>query len=163
MGDLRIAGALTGVLLLGLVLAGCGFAPRGGLDLPGTVRVLGGSFELRSALEARLAGSGVRIARSDADLTLTLQPEDLSERLLSIDPVRGEAHEYQVAFHVRYALLDGGGRRVRPPGEVSVLREYRVHRRERLSRERERKVVHDEMRRAAAAAIIRQLYADRGG
>ena len=161
---MRIAGVLTGTLLvLGLVLAGCGFEPRADLELPGTVRVQGGSHELRSALEARLAGSGVRVARNDADITLALAPGEFGERLLSIHPVRGEAHEYQVSFHVGYSMRDGDGQHLVPPGEVNVLREYRVHRRERLSRFRERAVVHDEMRRAAAAAIMRRLHAARGG
>ena len=159
---MRIAGVLTGALLV-LALGGCGFEPLAGLDLPGTVRVQGGSHELRSTLEARLAGSGARVARSDADITLALAPGDFRERLLSIHPIRGEAHEYQVAFHVGYSMRDGDGRQVLPPGEVSVLREYRVHPRERLSRFRERAVVHDEMRRAAAAAIMRRLHAASGG
>ena len=162
MADVRIIAALSGALL-GLLLTGCGFEPRGDLDLPGTVRVHGGSFELRSALETRLAGSGVRVAGSDADLTLALSTEGFSERLLSIDPARGEAREYQVAFHVGYSMRDGDGRMVLPPGEVSVLREYRVLRRERLSRLRHQAVVHGEMRRAAAAAIMRRLHAASGG
>ena len=159
---MRISLVLTAALL-GLVLAGCGFAPRGELDLPGAVRVKGGSSELRHALEARLAASGVRVSRNDADIVLTLEPGDFSERVLSVDPVRGEAHEYQISFHVSYSARDGTGKRVLEPGEVSVLREYRVHRGERLSRLRERNVVHDEMRREAAAAIIRRLYAHTGG
>ena len=159
---MRISLALIGALL-GFVLAGCGFEPRGELDLPGAVRVKGGSTELRDALETRLSASGVRVSRNDADIVLTLAPGGFTERVLSVDPVRGDAREYQVSFHVAYSARDGSGTRVLEPGEVSVLREYRVHRGERLSRLRERKVVHDEMRREAAAAIIRQLYAQTGG
>ena len=149
---------LTGILL-GLLLAGCAFQPRGALDLPGSVRVQGGSFELRGAVEARLEGSGVRLAGKDADLVLALRPEGFSERLLSVEPVRGDAREYQVAYHVRYTLRDAAGGRVLEPGEVTVLREYRVHPGERLSRTRERAVIHDEMRREAATAILRRLHA----
>ena len=149
---------LTGILL-GLWLAGCAFQPRGALDLPGSVRVQGGSFALRDALESGLAGSGVRLAGKDADLVLTIRPEDFAERLLSVEPVRGEAREYQVAYHVRYTLRDGAGKRVLEPGEVTVLREYRVHPDERLSRIRERAVIHDEMRREAATSILRRLHA----
>ena len=162
MADMRIRLTVTGVLF-GLVLAGCGFEPRGELDLPGAVRVNGGSYALRNAVETRLAASGARLSRNDADIVLTLEPGGFDERVLSIDPVRGEAHEYQVSFHVAYSMRDGSGKRILEPGEVSVLREYRVHRGERSSRYRERKVVRDEMRREAAAAIIRRLYADTGG
>ena len=155
--------ALIGALL-GLVLAGCGaFQPRGALDLPGSVQVQGGSFELRDALEARLAGSGVRLAGKDADLVLTVRPEGFRERLLSVEPVRGEAREYQIAYEVRYTLKDGTGQKVLEPGDVKVVREYRVHRGERLSRTREQAVIHDEMRREAAAAIVRRLHATSGG
>ena len=156
--------ALTGALLLGLALAGCGaFQPRGALDLPGSVQVQGGSFELRDALEARLAGSGARLAGKDADLVLTVRPGGFSERLLSVEPVRGEAREYQVAYEVRYTLKDGKGQKVLEPGDVKVVRAYRVHRGERLSRTREQAVIRDEMRREAAAAIVRQLHATSGG
>ena len=153
---------LTGALI-GLILAGCAFQPRGALELPGSVRVQGGSFELRGALEAGLEGSGVRLAGKDADLVLALRPEGFSERLLSVEPVRGEAREYQVAYYVRYPLRDATGGHVLDPDEVTVLREYRVHRGERLSRTRERAVIHDEMRREAATAILRRLHALSGG
>ena len=159
---MRTSLPLTGVLL-GLLLAGCAFQPRGALDLPGSVRVQGGSFELRDAVEARLEGSGVRLAGKDADLVLALRPEGFDERLLSVEPVRGEAREYQVVYHVRYTLRDATGGRVLEPGEVTVLREYRVHPGERLSRTRERAVIHDEMRREAASAILRRLHATSGG
>ena len=153
---------LTGVFL-SLLLAGCAFQPRGTLDLPGSVRVQGGSFELRDAVEAGLEGSGVRLAGKDADLVLALRPEGFSERLLSVEPVRGEAREHQVAYHVRYTLRDATGEQVLEPGEVTVRREYRVHPGERLSRTRERAVIHDEMRREAATAILRRLHAISGG
>ena len=163
---MRISLPLTGATLFGLVLilAGCGaFQPRGALDLPGSVRVQGGSFELRDALEARLAGSGVRLADKDADLVLALRPGGFSERLLSVEPLQGEAREYQIAYEVRYTLKDGRGQTVLEPGDVKVLRSYRVHRGERLSQTRERAVVHEEMRREAAASIVRRLYATASG
>ena len=160
---MRIFLPLTGVIL-GLALAGCGaFQPRGALDLPGTVRVQGGSFELRDALGARLAGSGARLAGKDSDLVLAVRPGGFSERLLSVEPVRGEAREYQIAYEVRFTLKDGKGQQVLEPGEVKVVREYRVHRGERLSRTREKAVIHDEMRREAAAAIVRRLHATSSG
>ena len=163
---MRISLPLTGAFLgltLGVVLAGCAFQPRAALDLPGSVRVQGGSFELRGALEAGLQGSGARLARKDADLVLAVRPEGFSERLLSVEPVRGEAREYQVAYHVRYTLRDGKGEQVVEPGEVTVRREFRVHPGERLSRTRERAVIHDEMRREAATEILRRLHAISGG
>ena len=159
---MRIFLPLTGALL-GLALTGCAFQPRGGLDLPGSVRVQGGSFVLRDALEARLAGSGVRLAKKDADLVLAIRPGGFEERLLSVEPVRGAAREYQVAYRVRYTLRDKKGETALDPGEVNVVREYRLHPRERLSQTRERAVMRDEMRREAAAAIIRRLHALSGG
>ena len=159
---MRIFLSLTGALL-GLVLAGCTYQPRGELDLPGSVRVQGGSFELRDALEARLAGSGGRLAGKDADLVLAVRPRGFVTRLLSVEPVRGSAREFQVAYRVRYTLRDGNGEQILEPGDVKVVREYRVHPGERLSRTRERAVVHDEMRREAATAILRRLHVLAGG
>ena len=155
---------LTGALaLLVLALAGCAFQPRGALDLPGAVQVRGGSFELRNAVQALLAGSGARLAEKEPDFVLTVEPTGFQERLLSVEPVRGEAREHQIAYRVRYALRDAKGEPVLDPGEVKVVREYRVHPGERLSEVRERAVVHDEMHREAAAAIVRRLHARSGG
>ena len=151
-------------VLLAAATAGCGgFLPRAELDLPGSVRVQGGSHELRHALESRLDGSGARLAQEDADLVLAVRPEAFAERLLSVEPVRGRAREYQIAFQVGYSLRNAKGERVIEPGEVKVVREYRVHPGERLSRRREQAIIHDEMRRAAAAAIVRRLHATSGG
>ena len=159
---MRISFPLIGALL-GLVLAGCAFQPRGELALPGSVQVKGGSFELRSELEARLAGSGVQLARSDADIVLTLRPGGFAERVLSVEPVRGSAREYQVAYRVRYTVRDRKGGQVLEPGEVNVLREFRAHRGERPTLAGERAVVRGEMHREAAAAIVRRLHATSGG
>ena len=154
--------ALTGALL-GLVLAGCAFQPRGALDLPGSVQVRGGTFELRDALQARLAGSGARLAERDPDLVLIVEPKGFHQRLLSVEPLRGNAREHQVAYRVRYALRDAKGAPVFDPGEVRVVREYRLHPGERLSQTRERAAIDDEMRRETAAAIVRRLHALSGG
>ena len=156
---MRVFLALIGALLGGVVLAGCAFEPRGALELPGSLRVQGGSFELRGALEARLAGSGVRLAGNDADIVLALRPGRFEERLLSVEPVRGEAREYRIVHRVRYTLRDRKGEPVLEPGEVEVVREYRLHTGERLSRTRETAVIRDEMHREAAAAIVRRLHA----
>ena len=151
-------------LLLAALAAGCGgFQPRAALDLPGSVRVEGGSFELRHALEARLDGSGARLGEKDADLVLAVRPAGFEERLLSVEPVRGRAREYQVAFEVRYTLRDAKGEHLLAPGAVKVVREYRLHPGERLSRTREQAVIHGEMRREAAAAIVRRLHVTAGG
>ena len=94
---------------------------------------------------------------------LAVRPGNFSERLLSVEPLRGEAREYQIAYHVRYTLRDRKGAQVGEPGEVAVLREYRVHAGERLSRTREQAAIRDEMRREAAAEILRRLHATSGG
>ena len=160
---MRAVGAVGAAAFLGLTFAGCAFQPRGALDLPGSVQVRGGSFELRDALQAQLAGSGARLAKKDPDLVLTVEPKGFRQRLLSVEPVWGHAREHQVAYRVRYALRDAKGEPVFDPGEVRVVREYRAHSGERLSRNRERRAINDEMRREAAAAIVRRLHALSGG
>ena len=105
----------------------------------------------------------MRLAGKDADLVLAVRPGGFQERLLSVEPVRGAAREYQIAYEVRYTLKDGKGQKVLEPGDVKVVRAYRVHQGERLSRTREQAVIRDEMRREAAAAIVRRLHATSGG
>lgn len=147
------------VLAFVLVFAGCGFQPRGDLVLPGSIEVRGGSFELRDALNARLAGGGARIAAKAADVVLDVGTAGFSERTLTVEPLRGNAREYRVEYHVRYTVKDRSGEPLLEPGEVRLEREYRLHSDERDSRTRERARIHGEMRRAAAAAILRRLHA----
>lgn len=150
-------------LALALLFAGCGFAPRGELVLPGSVEVRGGSFELREALNARLAGSGARLAGADADVVLDVRTASFGEDLLTVEPLRGEGREYRITYRVRYTVRDRGGQRILEPGEVDLFRDYRPHPGEREGRNRERARIHDEMLRTAAEAILRRLHALAGG
>ena len=154
------------VLVLTLVLTGCGFQPRGALDLPGppgAMAVRGGPPELREALNVRLVGGGAQLAAEDAGVVLDVRSARFGERLLTVEPVTGGAVEYQVSYHVRYTVTDRGGKAVLEPGQVDLRREYRVHAGERATRDRERARIHDEMHRSAAAAILRRLHALSGG
>ena len=63
---------------------------------------------------------------------------------------------------MRYTLRHRKGKPVFAPGEVRVIRELGVHTGERLSWVREGAVIRDEMRREAAAAIMRRLHARSG-
>ena len=148
---------------LTLALPGCGFQPREALTLPGSIEVRGGSFELRDALNARLTGSGARPAAEGADIVLDVRAARFDERLLTMEPLAGGAVEYRISYHVRYTVKDRSGKPLLDPGEVELLREYRVHTGERASRGRERAHLHAEMHRTAAAAILRRLHALSGG
>ena len=125
----------------------------------------GGSFELRDALNARLAGSGARPAGADtdADVVLDVRTASFGERLLTVEPLRGEGREYRITYHVRYTVRDRDGQRLLDPGEVDLYRDYRLHTGEREGRSRERARIHGEMQRAAAEAILRRLHALAGG
>ena len=123
----------------------------------------GGSFELRDALNARLAGSGARPAGVDADVVLDVRTASFGERLLTVEPLRGEGREYRITYHVRYTVRDRDGQRLLDPGEVDLYRDYRLHTGEREGRSRERARIHGEMQRAAAEAILRRLHALAGG
>lgn len=151
--------AAASVLAFALLLAGCGFAPRGELALPGSVEVRGGSFELRDALSARLAGSGARPAGADADVVLDVRTASFGERLLTVEPLRGEGHEYRITYRVRYTVQDREGRPLLDPGELDLHRDYRLHPGGREGRRRERARIRGELHRAAAASILVRLHA----
>ena len=159
------AAAAAAAFVLAAALAGCGFAPRGDLALPGPVEVRGGSFELRDALNARLAGSGARPAGADADAAVVLDVRTASfgERVLTVEPLRGEGREYRITYRVRYTVRARDGQRILEPGEIDLSRDYRLHSGGREGRSRERARIHGEMHRAAAEAILRRLHALAGG
>ena len=159
MARRSLASIVIVAVLAAIALTGCGFQTRGDLNLSGTIRVEGGSFVLRDALETGLAGRGAMLAGKDADIVLAIRSPAFGERVLSVGPKRGDEREYQIAFHVRYTIRTRDGESLADPGAVTVVREYRVHPGQRRSRALEREIVHDEMRREAAATILRRLHA----
>lgn len=158
----------TLVLLVVLLIGGCGFHLRGEApqldpdNIPSPLQVsgLGLDSALRSAVVAQLRQAGVTIATSAADAAATLHlREPLSgTRLLSVDG-RNKAVEYELAESVSMALVSNNGGTLLEPRRISVTRiQYRPEDAI-LAGANEAELLRGDMRRDLANRILNRLAA----
>lgn len=139
------------VLLCVIVLAaGCGFRPRGSLDLGddlGPVRVLA------SGLKGSLAGSGDERAAE-----LRLSGERLRTRPLTVDR-SARVREYEVTYRVDFELRDADGEVRVPRQRVEISRDFTYDAGASIGTPAEQELIESELRRDMQAAILRRLDA----
>ena len=150
--------------------SGCGYQLRGASSLPESftrVYVQTRSSALRNAIDELLSsGGGAQVPNEKgAAVKLLVDYEDLSERLLSVDPNTGKAREFEVSYSARFLVKDADGAVVVPHQEVKIVRDYVFDGDAVIGKSRERGVLQTEMRRDAARQIfhrIRAAYRARG-
>jgi len=160
------AGRLIALLVLGAVLAGCGFQLRGAssVRLPPELRVLrismGAGFppllvEVRNSL--RILGS-VRVTEDvQAPVpVLNLIGEQSTSEVLSIDST-GRINAYLLNYRVDFSLTSADGKMLLPQQAIKLQREYTFDRLNVLATERQSDFLQNEMRRDAAQQILRRL------
>ncbi len=150
-------------VLIVLGLTACGFHLRQSPPLPeGIEGVSITAPNLQSKL-ARALSSRLKIyqlseitnqEKDTSTVHITLQPEDLERRLLSIFST-GQVAEYELIYSVNYTVSFPDASPVN--GYVEVLREYQDDPDQVLAKSRELEVVLSEVRQEAADRIIRLL------
>ncbi|MFS1702923.1 LPS assembly lipoprotein LptE [Alteromonas sp. AMM-1] len=152
-------------LAVTLVTASCGFHLRNAQTLPvgsSYVQVVAGkqTAPLEKSVLARMkvyqinSGSTALESESATTITLTLQPEKLDRRLLSVFAT-GQVAEYELIYGVRFSATFPDGRQLSQ--QFEVLREYQDDPKQVLAKSRELNLVLSEMRTEAADRIIRML------
>lgn len=157
---LRVGAGLTGGLLLGSLVSGCGFAPRGSARLPfSRVYISAPSASpFASELRRSLRANGVDLAtrRDDAPARFELLGEG-NEREITALSTAGRPREYQVRLRLRWQLRDGSDRLLIQPTETILRRTITVlDAQGQLNLEEESLMVRD-MRTDAAQQIVRRL------
>ncbi len=158
MRNMLLLGKIV-VLGVTLALAGCGFALRGTVELPGleTVRVTGAGATMREELAVFLREGGVQVAEGTADAELALTDEQMERRVLSIDPNTGKPREYELAYSVDFQLIDAKGAPLVRRQSVNLVRDFVFDVDAVIGKSREEGVLRKEMRRDAVQQIIRRL------
>jgi LPS-assembly lipoprotein len=155
-------------LVLALALSsGCGFHLRGGVPLPASLsplEVQGASNVLEERLRIFLGDAGVRMVRNDEKpaSTLVVKAEDFHQRVLSVDSHTGKAREFELIYSVSFQLEGPEAKPILPQRQVTLVRDYTFDTNAVIGTSRERGVLETEMRRDAAAAIVRRLNAELG-
>ena len=153
-----------GISSLMVVLTACGFSLRGDFSLPASIQTIalnntGHNTTLKRTLEKRLKLYKLNILdtstiEAPVDLNITLLPDELDRRLLSLFST-GQVAEYELVYTVKYTLQFAGHES--QPVIFTVTREYQDDPDAVLAKSRELDLVLGEMRQQAADRIIRQI------
>ena len=158
------AGGIFRGLVLALAIAiagGCGYQLRGAVPLPpglDAIRIAAPT-DIRNALVQLLDGGGVRVQPADgsAGALLRISDERFDRRVLSVDPGTGKESEFELAYQVVFEVTGAEGEELVPEQTVSLIRDYVFDPDAVLGKSREQNVLRAEMRRDAAAQIVRRI------
>ena len=154
--------ALAGILL-GALLAGCGFQPRGHVSMGGTegTLYLSAPPALLVDLESALAGSAVSRSpsREGADAVLVVASERFERRVLSVDPFDGSEREAEVLYVVDFRIGPGSDPAAMDRQQITLVRDFLAAPEEIVAKEHEEDLIRTELRREAAAGILRRAAA----
>ena len=152
---------LCAVLLA--LLAGCGFHPRGELQLPpnlGSVKVQASDpySPLADSLARSLQRAGAPAAATTDAKTATLRiaGEVFREGPLSVDNL-SRVREYVLTYVVNFEFTAADGSVLVPLQEVRLQRDYTYDVTHALGSAAEQGTIRDEMQRDMAASILRRI------
>ncbi|MCE3000356.1 MAG: LPS assembly lipoprotein LptE [Betaproteobacteria bacterium] len=153
------------LVLLVLLLGGCGFQLRGTATLPFDTLFVQAAPTSQFANQFKRAvtfGSTTRLvgAQKDAAATLVLVTELREKNILSLSGT-GRVREYQLRYRVAYRLIDRKGVEVAPAAEIVLNRDFSFNDNETLSKESEEALLFRDMQADAVQQLLRRLQAAR--
>ncbi|WP_455197948.1 LPS-assembly lipoprotein LptE [Kaarinaea lacus] len=148
------------LILLLLLLTGCGFHLRGSVELPPEMKEInvvdaGGETLIAPDLRDALRDRAVQVVDS-AGMTLRVRSESYSRRVLSVDS-SGRALEYGLTYKVRVRLQAADGAVWVADELITIQRDLRFDPTAVLASSGEEALLQDEMRREAVQRILRLL------
>jgi len=156
--------AATAVLLL----AGCGFHPRGETPLPAEMAVIyiHGTQEFdtlyddfRTALESR--GARVTQNRTEASAVLDILESNFDKTVLTVD-LGGKVLEYRLLQNIQFDVTAADGRTLLDRQSVTMSRALKFNRNDLLGKEREGELFRRELQRDVVnLAMLRIAAASR--
>jgi LPS-assembly lipoprotein len=156
------AASFLGMLAACLLLAGCGFQPRGSATLPFSTMYVDAPRSSPFALQLRRAiGSGsTRITNTaaDADLTLQVLNEYREQEILSLSP-GGRAREIQLRYRVQYQAFDRKKAQVLAPSEILLRRDFSLNDQDPRGQEGAQELLYRDMQADAVQQLVRRLQA----
>ena len=161
-GVLRFAetARLFAAAALALVVAGCGFHPRGDVTYSFTTLYINSPANqpLAADMKRALSGGGTQLVdtATAAQVILDLPTVVDDKQVLSLSG-GGRAREYQLTKRVNFALHDAQGRDWLPAGEIVIRRAFTFNESEVLAREIEETKLLKEMQADAVQQIMRRL------
>lgn len=145
-----------------LLLAGCGFAPRGALKVPAdfgaiAVTVADPYSPLADGLRRSLERAGVPSAEaSEGVAKLVITAETWETRSISVDTFV-TAREIETRYRVTFDLVDANGDKRLQQQTVELSRDFVYEAAEVFGNPGEQEIVQQELRRDMQMAILRRV------
>jgi len=156
---------IAAVLVISGLVVGCGFALRGQLELPAsmkTMRVAAADPTTRfyQELIGQLQANGVVVSAQGGpeSMTLVIDSQRVYREPLTISQ-DARVREYVLYFEVRYGLQDRFGEEVLANQSIRLSREYQFDEQAILGGRREEEFLEQDLSRQMAAQLVRQLSA----
>lgn len=149
------------MLVIAMVLSGCGFKLRGQAALPfESIYIDTGGFSLLGAELRRVirTGSKTRIAEQpeDAEVVLRIVGEREEKHVLSLSTA-GKVREFELRYRLAYRLLDRTANDIVPPGEIELRRDMTFDDTQVLAKESEEALLYEDMKADAVQQMLRRL------
>lgn len=161
--SLRRSYSLLLVVGYALLLAACGFHPRGEVVLPSvmTKTYIQGATpysELETDLRRALTRAGVQVidVPQDASAQLRVLHEDFGRRVLTVY-ISGKAREYELYYAVTFEVTDPAGKALLTPQPLTLTRDFTFNEVDLLGKTNEEELLHKEMRQEMVQRILRRL------
>jgi len=150
------------VLLVALLLAGCGFKLRGTADVPfGTLYVPNANAGIALSLKRYIqAGTNARVVDDpkQADAILVLSAESREKQILSLTGT-GAVREFQLRYRVGFRVHDGKGADYVPQSAIQLTRDITYSDTDVLAKETEEQLLFRDMQTDMVQQIMRRLAA----
>lgn len=154
-----------GLLVLCLLLAGCGFKLRGAMELPPEMQrvALEGvspASPIAQALRSLLRFSGGTIAadRAAADSILRITHVEEERREVSLTET-GKANEFELTYRVSFDVITPQGAVLLPEQTVEIVRDYFNDQLNIVGKTEEEILLWQEMQKEAARTLLRRVDA----
>ena len=151
-----------GVVIIAMLLAGCGFQMRGEWQLPAVMQntvMSGGNQVLYIHLQREFRAASAELSRPQGDVSgahIIIQHNQMDKRVLSVDS-RGKVIEYEIYYDLHFKLLDGTGNQIVPPQKINLTRDYPFVATDVLGASQEEVLLRNDMYRDMARQVMRRI------
>ena len=151
------------ILLLALIITGCGFHLRGDIELPALYErvyvVTMGNTEVGNALTEALQNVGSQIVASPEASTsvVTVLSSGTQRKALNVG---GKAiREFELQLNIAFVVQDNKGVQLSEQQTVSVIRNFRNDPNDVLGIDNEEQIIRQEMMQPAVFQVLRRMKA----
>lgn len=152
------------LVLVALLLSGCGFHMRGAPDLPFKSIYLDmpDTSSLYTELSRNLRAGGTIIATDpkEAEAVLNVLSDRRDKKILTLNTF-GRVREYALYQNFNFAVKDGKGVTLVPPTEISLKREITYNEQQELSKQAEETLIYRQMQSDIVQRILRLIAASK--